>query len=113
MASLPRKTPALWKGALWTGVLVLLQAAVSMVHYKQFMRQRGGSKVAVPADIYAEVGLGFLVTLVAALKVGGEFRPAVAAASATAVGMGMSSDAPSFQIFNHRGRALYKRMTPS
>ena len=111
--SLPKKTPTVWKGVMWAGVLVLLHAAVSMVHYKQFMRQRGSLKVAVPVDIYVEVGLGFLVTLLAALKVGGEFRPAVAAASATAVGMGMNSDAPSFQIFNHRGRELDKRTTAS
>ena len=97
---------------MWAGVLVLLHAAVSMVHYKQFTRKRvGAADVSVPVDIYVEVAAGFLLSLAGACKVGGEFRPAIAAASAAAVGMSMSSDAPSFQIFNHRGRELYKRTT--
>jgi hypothetical protein len=44
-------------------VLVLQHAAVSVVHYKQFMRQCGSSNVAVPVDICVDLGLGFQVTL--------------------------------------------------
>ena len=99
----------MWKVIMWLGIGILLHSAISMVHYKQFMRQRGAADVRVPLDIYMEVLIGFCVSLVGGLRVSGDFRPAIAAASATAVGMGMNCDAPSFHIFNHRGRELNKR----
>ena len=105
MVSLPTKVPAVWKAVMWAGVLVLLHAAGHGA-LQVLEEARCTADVTVPVDIYVEVAAGFSCRW--GIKVGGEFRPAIAAASATAVGMGMNSDAPSFHIFNHRGRQLHK-----
>ena len=108
MLVLPRKISPVFKVVIGIGLALLFHSAVSCVHFKQ-MSKSMGKEPYVPMDVMIEAFVGFFVTLAGVLVLAGDFEPAKAAAAASGVGLSLNSSAPSFNIFNHRGRVANKR----
>jgi len=99
------------------GVLAILHAAFSFVHYKEFMRTAGGATSGsggllfeLPFDVVVEAGLGFLLCLVGALAGAGKMEPARSTSGLTDTTFDFHMNRADFNLFNHRGAALRARL---
>ena len=90
------------------GLLTLLHAGFSAAHFQQFKKSSGGGDSA-PLDAALEAIAGFFVCVVGVLYSAEAFLPIRGAA-----GGGKSLDSAEstreFEVFQHRGRSLRKRL---
>eukprot|EP00752_Nemacystus_decipiens_P009667 g8636.t1 len=90
------------------GLLTLLHAGFSAAHFQQFKKSSGGGDSA-PLDAALEAIAGFFVCVVGVLYSAEAFLPIKGAA-----GGGKSLDSAEstreFEVFQHRGRSLRKRL---
>ena len=96
------------------GVLAVLHAAFSYVHYKEFTRGAGGAAgdggSELPFDVIVEALGGFVICLVGALVGGGKMEPARSSAGLTDTTFDFTMARNDFKLFNHRGGPLRARI---
>lgn len=90
------------------GLLAILHAGYSAAHFQQF-RKPAEAGDSAPVDAVVEAFVGFLFCVVGVLSSAGSFRPIKGAA-----GGGKSLDSAEstreFQVFEHRGKFLRRRL---
>lgn len=91
------------------GVLALLHAGFSAAHFQQFNKAADARGDQAPLDAAVEALVGFLVCVLGVLSSAGSFLPIKGAA-----GGGKSLDSAEstrgFHVFEHRGKALRRRL---
>ncbi|CAM9295826.1 unnamed protein product [Laminaria digitata] len=91
------------------GLLTLLHAGFSAAHFQQFNKPTDAGGDHAPLDAAIEALVGFFVCVVGVLTSAGAFLPIKGAA-----GGGKSLDSAestrSFNVFDHRGKALRRRL---
>ncbi|XP_044538652.1 ER membrane protein complex subunit 5 [Gracilinanus agilis] len=90
------------------GLIILSHSAFSVAQHRTYMRLTEKEGEALPRDIILQTLLAFLITLYGIVQSAGDFREL----DATLELENRTSDSlrnhPSFCIFNHRGRVLFR-----
>ena len=91
------------------GLLILLHAGFSAAHFQQFIKTADAGGDSAPLDATIEALVGFFLCVVGVLSSAGAFLPIKGAA-----GGGKSLDSVEstrgFNVFEHRGKALRRRL---
>lgn len=91
------------------GLVILLHAGFSAAHFQQFIKAADAGGDSAPLDATIEALVGFLICVVGILSTAGPFLPIKGAA-----GGGKSLDSAEstrgFNVFEHRGKALRRRL---
>uniref|UniRef100_A0A7S2V2I7 Membrane magnesium transporter n=1 Tax=Fibrocapsa japonica TaxID=94617 RepID=A0A7S2V2I7_9STRA len=97
------------------GMAILLHAGYSAAHFKSLVVSsvHGAdlSNVSIPpVDVVVGCAIGFSVCLLGVLTSAAPLKPIVASHGAGQGSFDEMASSPEFNIFNHRGKALSKRL---
>nr|XP_044988068.1 ER membrane protein complex subunit 5-like [Jaculus jaculus] len=100
--------PALWKALLAAGLLALAHAAFSAAQHRSYMRLTEEEEEPLPADIVLQTLLAFALACYGTVHAAGEFRDVDAASELRSKTAAALRSRPSFSVFNHRARVLFR-----
>lgn len=89
------------------GLLILVHAGYSTAHFQQFREDGEGDSA--PLDSVVEAFTGFIVCAVGVMTSAGSFLP-IKGASGGGKTVDAAESTREFQVFQHRGRSLRKRL---
>ncbi|KAM9576759.1 ER membrane protein complex subunit 5 isoform 3-T3 [Trichechus inunguis] len=92
--------PSLWKGVVGIGLFALAHAAFSAAQQKE--------DESLPIDIVLQTLLAFAVTCYGIVHIAGEFKDMDATSELKNKTFDTLRNHPSFYVFNHRGRVLFR-----
>ncbi|CAN0355700.1 unnamed protein product [Pylaiella littoralis] len=90
------------------GLLTLLHAGFSAAHFQQFKKSSGGDSA--PLDAALEAIAGFFVCVLGVLYSAEAFLP-VKGAAGGGKSLDSSESTREFEVFEHRGRSIRRRLT--
>ncbi|CAG5136212.1 unnamed protein product [Candidula unifasciata] len=91
------------------GLIALLHAAFSAAQHRTYLRLTEQEFTMLPQDIFLQCILGLLLTCYGVVNVAGNFREIKASAEQDSKTWEMLSNRQGFNIFHHRGKALFQR----
>lgn len=97
-----------WKGVVGVGLLALAHAAFSAAQHRSYMRLTEKENELLPIDIVLQTLLSFVVTCYGIVHISGEFKDMDASSELKNKTFDTLRNHPSFYLFNHRGRVLYR-----
>ena len=100
--------PSLWKGLVGIGLFALAHAAFSAAQHRTYMRLTEKEDESLPIDIVLQTLLAFAVTCYGIVHVAGEFKDMDATSELKNKTFDTLRNHPSFYVFNHRGRVLFR-----
>ncbi|XP_050438111.1 ER membrane protein complex subunit 5 [Adelges cooleyi] len=89
------------------GIISLLHAAYSAAQHRSYLRITEQEFDGLPIDIFAQGVISLFVSMYGILYLAGEFKEVRAIEELESKTWETLHNAPSFYIFNHRGKALY------
>ncbi|XP_063115967.1 ER membrane protein complex subunit 5-like [Cavia porcellus] len=98
----------LWNGLLGLGLFALAHAAFSAAQHRSYMRLTENEGEAMPMDIVLQTLLAFAVTCYSIVHTAGEFRDIDTTSKLKNKTCDSLRNHPSFYVFNHRGRVLFR-----
>ncbi|XP_059809898.1 ER membrane protein complex subunit 5 [Hemitrygon akajei] len=99
---------AVWKGLVGMGLFALAHAAFSAAQHRSYMRLTEKENETLPVDIVLQTLLAFLVTCYGIVHIAGEFKDMDATSELKNKTFETLRNHPSFYLFNHRGRVLFR-----
>ncbi|XP_032697340.1 membrane magnesium transporter 1, partial [Lontra canadensis] len=100
--------PSLWKGLVGVGLFALAHAAFSAAQHRSYMRLTEKEDESLPIDIVLQTLLAFAVTCYGIVHIAGEFKDMDATSELKNKTFDTLRNHPSFYVFNHRGRVLFR-----
>ncbi|XP_057573543.1 ER membrane protein complex subunit 5 [Hippopotamus amphibius kiboko] len=100
--------PSLWKGLVGIGLFALAHAAFSAAQHRSYMRLTEKEDESLPVDIVLQTLLAFAVTCYGIVHIAGEFKDMDATSELKNKTFDTLRNHPSFYVFNHRGRVLFR-----
>ncbi|XP_051712331.2 ER membrane protein complex subunit 5-like [Oryctolagus cuniculus] len=104
--------PSLWKGLVGIGLFALAHAAFSAAQHRSYMRLTEKEEESLPTDIVLQTLLAFAVTCYGTVHIAGEFKNMDATSELKNKTFDTLRNHPSFYVFNHRGRVLFRPSDP-
>ncbi|DBA04367.1 TPA: hypothetical protein N0F65_002129 [Lagenidium giganteum] len=93
------------------GAILLLHAGYYAVQYAEYVRLAEVSDAQVPpVAVMIELVLSFVFCLIGVLIVSGEMVPIRSSEALHSRSLPNVVSSPEFHVFNHRGKALHKRL---
>ncbi|XP_049639824.1 ER membrane protein complex subunit 5-like [Suncus etruscus] len=102
----------LWKGLVGIGLFALAHAAFSAAQHCSYMRLTEKEDESLPIDILLQTLLAFAVTCYGTVQMAGEFKDMGATSELKSKTFDTLRNHPSFYVFNHRGRVLFRSSDP-
>ncbi|XP_074125523.1 ER membrane protein complex subunit 5 [Sminthopsis crassicaudata] len=99
---------SLWKGLVGLGLFALAHAAFSAAQHRSYMRLTEKEDEDLPIDIVLQTLLAFAVTCYGIVHLAGEFKDMDATSELKNKTLDTLRNHPSFYVFNHRGRVLFR-----
>ncbi|KAL4648275.1 membrane magnesium transporter 1 [Arapaima gigas] len=99
---------SLWKGLVGVGLFALAHAAFSAAQHRSYMRLTEKENETLPIDIVLQTLLAFILTCYGIVHIAGEFKDMDASAELKNKTLDTLRNHPSFYLFNHRGRVLFR-----
>jgi len=96
-----------FKGFVILGLLALAHAAYSAAQHRTYLRLTEQDFGILPPDIFLQCIFGLLLTCYGVVNVAGNFKEIKASAEQDNKNWEMLSNRQGFNIFNHRGKALF------
>jgi len=96
-----------YKGFVILGLLALAHAAYSAAQHRTYLRLTEQEFSMLPHDIFLQCLFGLLLTCYGVVNVAGNFKGIKASAEQDSKTWEMLSNRQGFNIFNHRGKAIY------
>nr|XP_040140112.1 ER membrane protein complex subunit 5 [Ictidomys tridecemlineatus] len=103
--------PSLWKGLVGIGLFALAHAAFSAAQHRSYMRLTEKEDESLPIDVswsFIFTLLAFAVTCYGIVHIAGEFKDMDATSELKNKTFDTLRNHPSFYVFNHRGRVLFR-----
>ncbi|XP_069447774.1 ER membrane protein complex subunit 5 [Ovis canadensis] len=100
--------PSLWKGLVGIGLFTLAHAAFSAAQHRSYMRLTEKEDESLPIDIVLQTLLAFAVACYGIVHIAGEFKDMDATSELKNKTFDTLRNHPSFYVFNHRGRVLFR-----
>ncbi|KAA0709364.1 Membrane magnesium transporter 1 ER membrane protein complex subunit 5 [Triplophysa tibetana] len=97
-----------WKSIVGVGLFALAHAAFSAAQHRSYMRLTEKENEMLPIDIVLQTLLSFVVTCYGIVHISGEFRDMDASSELKNKTFDTLRNHPSFYLFNHRGRVLFR-----
>lgn len=105
------KTTVLGKTLATIGVFCILHAGYYSIQYEEYVRLSEVKDVTIPPiEAKIEMCIGYLVTLCGVLCMSGTLKPIRATDTMSSKMYDAVNSRPEFYHFNHRGKALYRRV---
>ncbi|KAJ8396513.1 hypothetical protein AAFF_G00018190 [Aldrovandia affinis] len=99
---------SIWKGLVGIGLFALAHAAFSAAQHRSYMRLTEKENETLPIDIVLQTLLAFVVTCYGIVHIAGEFKDMDASSELKNKTFDTLGNHPSFYLFNHRGRVLFR-----
>ncbi|KAG7465108.1 hypothetical protein MATL_G00172780 [Megalops atlanticus] len=99
---------SIWKGLVGIGLFALAHAAFSAAQHRSYMRLTEKENETLPIDIVLQTLLAFVVTCYGIVHIAGEFKDMDASSELKNKTFDTLRNRPSFYLFNHRGRVLFR-----
>ncbi|KAJ8246983.1 hypothetical protein GJAV_G00257450 [Gymnothorax javanicus] len=99
---------SIWKGLVAIGLFALAHAAFSAAQHRSYMRLTEKENETLPVDIVLQTLLAFVVTCYGIVHIAGEFKEVDASSELKNKSFDTLKNHPSFYVFNHRGRVLFR-----
>uniref|UniRef100_W5N0I1 Membrane magnesium transporter n=2 Tax=Lepisosteus oculatus TaxID=7918 RepID=W5N0I1_LEPOC len=99
---------SVWKGLVGIGLFALAHAAFSAAQHRSYMRLTEKENETLPGDIVLQTLLAFVVTCYGIVHIAGEFKDMDATSELKNKTFDTLRNHPSFYLFNHRGRVLFR-----
>ncbi|XP_043824228.1 ER membrane protein complex subunit 5 [Petaurus breviceps papuanus] len=99
---------SLWKGLVGLGLFALAHAAFSAAQHRSYMRLTEKEDEDLPIDIVLQTLMAFAVTCYGIVHLAGEFKDMDATSELKNKTLDTLRNHPSFYVFNHRGRVLFR-----
>ncbi|XP_020829364.1 ER membrane protein complex subunit 5 [Phascolarctos cinereus] len=99
---------SLWKGLVGLGLFALAHAAFSAAQHRSYMRLTEKEDEDLPIDIVLQTLIAFAVTCYGIVHLAGEFKDMDATSELKNKTLDTLRNHPSFYVFNHRGRVLFR-----
>ncbi|KAG9340983.1 hypothetical protein JZ751_020177 [Albula glossodonta] len=99
---------SIWKGFVGIGLFALAHAAFSAAQHRSYMRLTEKENETLPIDIVLQTLLAFVVTCYGIVHIAGEFKEMDASSELKNKTFDTLKNHPSFYVFNHRGRVLFR-----
>ncbi|KAG7484302.1 hypothetical protein MATL_G00047800 [Megalops atlanticus] len=99
---------SVWKGLVGVGLFALAHAAFSAAQHRSYMRLTEKENETLPIDIVLQTLLAFVVTCYGIVHIAGEFKDMDASSELKNKTLDTLGNHPSFYLFNHRGRVLFR-----
>lgn len=99
---------SLWKGVVGFGLFALAHAAFSAAQHRSYMRVTEKENETLPIDIVLQTLLAFVLTCYGIVHIAGEFKDMDASSELKNKTFDTLKNHPSFYLFNHRGRVLFR-----
>uniref|UniRef100_A0A667ZF65 Membrane magnesium transporter n=2 Tax=Myripristis murdjan TaxID=586833 RepID=A0A667ZF65_9TELE len=99
-----------WKGVVGVGLFALAHAAFSAAQHRSYMRLTEKENETLPIDIVLQTLLSFVVTCYGIVHIAGEFKDMDASSELKNKTFDTLRNHPSFYLFNHRGRVLFRTL---
>ncbi|XP_067835885.1 ER membrane protein complex subunit 5 [Heptranchias perlo] len=100
--------PSVWKGLVGVGLFALAHAAFSAAQHRSYMRLTEKENETLPVDIVLQTLLAFLITSYGIVHIAGDFKDMDATSDLKNKRFESLRNHPSFYLFNHRGRVLFR-----
>uniref|UniRef100_H0VFC3 Membrane magnesium transporter n=1 Tax=Cavia porcellus TaxID=10141 RepID=H0VFC3_CAVPO len=100
--------PSLWKGLVGLALFALAHAAFSAAQHRSYMRLTEKEDESLPVDVILQTLLAFAVTCYGVVHIAGEFKDMNATSELKNKRFDTLRNHPSFYVFNHRGRVLFR-----
>lgn len=97
-----------WKGVVCVGLFALAHAAFSAAQHRSYMRLTEKENETLPVDIVLQTLLAFVLTIYGIVHIAGEFKEMDASSELKNKTFDTLRNHPSFYMFNHRGRVLFR-----
>uniref|UniRef100_A0A4W6FLY9 Membrane magnesium transporter n=3 Tax=Lates TaxID=8186 RepID=A0A4W6FLY9_LATCA len=97
-----------WKGVVGVGLFALAHAAFSAAQHRAYMRLTEKENETLPIDIVLQTLLSFVMTCYGIVHIAGEFKDMDASSELKNKTFDTLRNHPSFYLFNHRGRVLFR-----
>ncbi|XP_049596822.1 ER membrane protein complex subunit 5 [Syngnathus scovelli] len=97
-----------WKGVVSIGLFSLAHAAFSAAQHRSYMRLTEKENETLPIDIVLQTLLSFVMTCYGIVHIAGEFKDMDASSELKNKTFDTLRNHPSFYLFNHRGRVLFR-----
>ncbi|XP_037317586.2 ER membrane protein complex subunit 5 [Pungitius pungitius] len=97
-----------WKGVVGVGLFALAHAAFSAAQHRSYMRLTEKENETLPIDIVLQTLLSFVMTCYGIAHIAGEFKDMDASSELKSKTFDTLRNHPSFYLFNHRGRVLFR-----
>ncbi|XP_067313760.1 ER membrane protein complex subunit 5 [Pseudorasbora parva] len=97
-----------WKGVVGIGLFALAHAAFSAAQHRSYMRLTEKENETLPIDIVLQTLLSFVITCYGIVHISGEFKDMDASSELKNKTFDTLRNHPSFYLFNHRGRVLFR-----
>ncbi|XP_073676886.1 ER membrane protein complex subunit 5 [Garra rufa] len=97
-----------WKGVVGVGLFALAHAAFSAAQHRSYMRLTEKENETLPIDIMLQTLLSFVITCYGIVHISGEFKDMDASSELKNKTFDTLRNHPSFYLFNHRGRVLFR-----
>uniref|UniRef100_A0A8C1K4H2 Membrane magnesium transporter n=2 Tax=Cyprinus carpio TaxID=7962 RepID=A0A8C1K4H2_CYPCA len=97
-----------WKGVVGVGLFALAHAAFSAAQHRSYMRLTEKENETLPIDIVLQTLLSFVITCYGIVHISGEFKDMDASSELKNKTFDTLRNHPSFYLFNHRGRVLFR-----
>ncbi|XP_016302012.1 membrane magnesium transporter 1-like [Sinocyclocheilus anshuiensis] len=97
-----------WKGVVGVGLFALAHAAFSAAQHRSYMRLTEKENETLPIDIVLQTLLSFVITCYGIVNISGEFKDMDASSELKNKTFDTLRNHPSFYLFNHRGRVLFR-----
>ncbi|XP_059172724.1 ER membrane protein complex subunit 5-like [Physella acuta] len=102
---------AVHKMCVVLGLVALAHAAYSAAQHRTYLRLTEQEFTMLPPDIFLQCALGLLITCYGVVNVAGNFKEIKASAEQDNKTWEMLANRQGFNIFHHRGKALFQRRT--
>ncbi|XP_018919169.2 ER membrane protein complex subunit 5, partial [Cyprinus carpio] len=96
------------KGVVGVGLFALAHAAFSAAQHRSYMRLTEKENETLPIDIVLQTLLSFVITCYGIVHISGEFKDMDASSELKNKTFDTLRNHPSFYLFNHRGRVLFR-----
>lgn len=100
--------PSLWKGLVGLALFALAHAAFSAAQHRSYMRLAEKEDESLPVDTVLQTLLAFAVICCGIVHIAGDFKDVNAASELENKTFDTVRNHPSFYVFNHRGRVLFR-----
>jgi len=97
-----------WKSVVGVGLFSLAHAAFSAAQHRSYMRLTEKENETLPIDIMLQTLLSFVVTCYGIVHIAGGFKDMDASSELKNKTFDTLRNHPSFYLFNHRGRVLFR-----